>query len=198
MSQEIEAPNARIDSLFARAQSGDKAAWDELVTLSYDRIRRVVSRRLAQPMRTIYDSTDITNDVFKSFVAKSSGYNFATFDALYCFLRENAQRKLIDERRKQYRLKRNLDATSRLEALRGEDGGAFEPTASDPTPSQFAQAHDTREQLLAGQSEAERELIELKATNLTNEELAELKGQNVRKVQRFFKKLHDSWVTFGG
>lgn len=185
------------DSLFARAQSGDQAAWDTLIALSYERIRRVVSRRLDPPMRSLYDSTDFANDVFKSLVAKSHRFDFATYDELFSHLAKAAKQKVIDEYRKQHTQKRNLRASTRFETLRGEDGGGYEPIASDPTPSQVAQARDVENQLFAGQNADEVEAIKMKAVGFSNEQIAERLQQHPRKIQRFFKKVHDSFFPPG-
>lgn len=181
------------DSLFARAQGGDTAAWDALIALSYERIRRVVSRRLDPPMRSLYDSTDFANDVFKSLVAKSDRYDFATYDQLVSHLAKAAKQKVIDEYRKQHTQKRNLKGTTHLDALRGEEGGGYEPVASDPSPSQVAQARDVREQLFAGQNSDEIEAIKMKVDGFSNEQIAEHFQQHPRKIQRLFKRIGDSF-----
>jgi DNA-binding CsgD family transcriptional regulator len=52
--------------------------------------------------------------------------------------------------------------------------------------------------LRAGLSDQQRDIIELKRLGYTNEEIAERTGWHIRKVQRFFKDLHESWQTSGG
>lgn len=181
------------DSLFARAQGGDQAAWDALITLSYERIRRVVSRRLDPPMRSLYDSTDFANDVFKSLVAKSDRFDFATYNDLVSHLAKAAKQKVIDEYRKQHTQKRDIRASTRLGALRGDDGEGYEPIASDPSPSQIAQARDVEDRLFAGQDAEAVEAIKMKAVGFSNEQIAKHLNQHPRKIQRFFKKVQDSF-----
>lgn len=197
MSQDNATESREADSLFARAQGGDQAAWDQLITLSYERIRRVVSRRLDPPMRSLYDSTDFANDVFKSLVAKSDRYDFATYDDLVSHLAKAAKQKVIDEYRKQHTQKRNIRASTRFDALRGDDGGGYEPVASDPSPSQCAQARDVERQLYAGQNAEEVEAIKMKAIGFSNEQIAEHFQQHPRKIQRLFKRVRDSFFPSG-
>jgi RNA polymerase sigma-70 factor (ECF subfamily) len=184
------------DELFARARAGDQEAWAQLFDHCYDKVRRVVRRRLDRPMRSLFDSTDFANDVFKSLVAKSDRFDFPNMAALRAYLEQAARQKLIDEYRRQHRQKRDRSREHRL--LEDDEGGTLEPPASGPTPSQFAVERETRETLLAGQSGADRRIIELKDQGYSNEEVAEQTGLHVRKVQRRLKKVLDSWFLRGG
>jgi RNA polymerase sigma-70 factor (ECF subfamily) len=189
----------RKDDIFARARAGDEAAWAELVDLCYDKVRRVVRRRLGGPMRTLYDSTDFANDVFKSLVAKSEWFDFPSLEALKAHLVRAAKQKVIDEYRRQHRQRRDIDRQFRFGEMEGgEWGGAYEPPGHDPTPSQHAQAVETRERILADHSGADREVLDLKAQGFGNEEAAEQTGLHLRKVQRLVKKVSDSWFMRGG
>jgi RNA polymerase sigma factor (sigma-70 family) len=187
------------NNLFARARAGDEAAWAELVDHCYDRVRRVVRRKLGGPMRTLYDSTDFTNDVFKSLVAKSEWFDFPSLEALKAHLVQAAKRKVIDEYRRQHRQRRDIDRQHRFDEMGdGEGTGGYEPPGHDPTPSQNAQADETREQILSGHSGSERDVLILKTQNFTNEEAAAQTGLHLRKVQRLVKKVSDSWFARGG
>jgi RNA polymerase sigma-70 factor (ECF subfamily) len=149
-------------------------------------------------MRSLYDSTDFANDVFKSLVAKSDRFDFATYEDLLSHLAKAAKQKVIDEYRKQHAQKRDIRASTRFDALRDADGAGYEPIASDPSPSQVAQARDVEDQLIAGQNAEEVEAIKMKALGFSNEQIAKHFQQHPRKVQRFFKKVHDSFYPSGG
>jgi RNA polymerase sigma factor (sigma-70 family) len=192
------AETAVADDLFARARMGDEDAWAELVAQCYDKVRRVVARKLDRRMRVLYESTDFANDVFKSLVAKSDRFDFASIGALRAYLTQAAEQKVIDEYRRQNRQKRCIVLNEHLGGMSGPDGAAFELEGRDPTPSQFAQAEETREQIFAGQTGPEREVMELKALSYTNEEAAERTGLHLRKVQRLVKKASDSLRTVLG
>lgn len=183
----------RLDRLFERARGGDDSAWNELFQQCYPKIVRVVRRKLNRPMRSLYDSTDFASDVMKSLAANAGRLDFPSFDSLMAFLAQMAERKVIDEYRKVHTLKRDLDRQCRLTPDDGDGPRPFALASGDPTPSQVAQAGEAHEQLLAGQSETEKEAIELKQLGYSNSEIAERTGWNLRKVQRFFKDLWDSW-----
>jgi RNA polymerase sigma factor (sigma-70 family) len=188
------------DNLFARARTGDEEAWAELVDQCYDKVRRVVARklgRLDRRMRVLYESTDFANDVFKSLVAKSDRFDFPSLAALRAYLIQAAEQKVIDEYRRQHRQKRAIDRNEYLGAMGGPEGH-FELAGHDPTPSQFAQAEETREQILSNQTGPERQVMELKALSYTNEEAAERTGLHLRKVQRLVQKASNSLRTVLG
>jgi RNA polymerase sigma-70 factor (ECF subfamily) len=186
------------DELFARAQAGDQLAWEELVRRCWPKVLRVVRRRLNTPMRSLYDSTDFANDVFKSLIADSGRLEFASFGALEAHLARVARDKVIDEYRRQYRDKRDLARNRPLETDE-EHSGVGELPAHQPTPSQFAQAREAHDRILSGRTPEDRAVIELKLQDYTNEEAASETGLHVRKVQRLLKRVYDSfWATSGG
>lgn len=190
-------PTSEVDvvSLFARAREGDDAAWEALFRTCYPKLVRVVRRRLNRPMRSLYDSTDFASDVMKSLAAKAGRLDFDTPDSLFAFLVRVAEEKLIDEYRRAYSQKRDLDRQRPLGgAVEGEEGPVETPLAdAGPTPSQVALAGEAHERLLAGQSEPERAVIRMKEEGYSVAEIAEQTGWHKRKVQRFFSRL---WETF--
>jgi RNA polymerase sigma-70 factor (ECF subfamily) len=180
------------DELIARARAGDEAAWEEIFHTCYPKVIRVVRRKLDRPMRSLYDSTDFVSDVMKSLAANLDRLDFPSLSSLIAFLAQAAEQKVIDEYRRRHTLKRDITRERALVASDGTDVKPMSLKSADPTASQIAQAREARERLLAGQDEFERRVIELKRLGYTNAEIAELTDWNIRKVQRFFKDLHDS------
>ncbi len=179
------------DELFSRARAGDPRAWEQLFVECSPKLLRVIRRELSQPMRSLYDSSDFVNDVFKSLVAKSNSFDFPTLDDLKSFLIKAAKQKICDEYRRQHTLKRDVKRNRRLGSADIDDAG-YDPPALDPTPSQFAAAHEIRDQLLAGSTGVDREVIELKSQDYSNVEVAECTGLNLRTVQRILKRIVDN------
>lgn len=200
MSEVTSRSSEGLDGLFARARAGDQAAWRELFETCYPKVVRVIRRKLngASAMRSLYDSTDFASDVWKSLAAKSDRFDFQTVGALVAFLTQAAEQKLIDEQRRLHTQKRDIARERPITGMAGE--AQADLASADPTPSQFAQAREVREWLLAGQDGEERQVIELRDQGYTNEEIAERTGWHLRKVQRFLKDLkhqHDSWRASG-
>lgn len=183
------------DELFLRARAGDQEAWSQLVDHCYNKVRRVIRRRLNPPMRSLFDSSDFTNDVFKSLVAKCDRFDFPNMAALKAYLEQAAKQKLIDAHRYQNRDKRDVKRLQRFQV--NDDGQTYEPPSSDPTPSQHAVGRETEEAILGGYSGPDRVVLELKHQGYTTEDIAQETGFHVRKIQRLIKRVSDSWWLRG-
>ncbi len=197
MTPQSESSDHDPSGLFARARAGDQAAWEELFHTCYPKVRRVVRRKLDRPLRSLYDSTDFASDVMKSLAANLDRLDFPSIDSLMAFLAQVAEQKVIDEYRRRHSLKRDV---TRERALIADDDADLKPLAlasAEPTPSQVAQADEVRERLLAGKRAAERAVIELKLQDYSNVEISQKVGWNVRQIQRFFKKLHQTLQRSG-
>jgi RNA polymerase sigma factor (sigma-70 family) len=174
------------NTILERARQGDQAAWQILFEDCYPKIVRVVRKRLSRPMRKIYDSTDIANEVMKSLAAKFDHFDFSTVDGLRAFLIRAAEQKVVDGYRRGHAQKRDLD---RDRALAAHGPGGFEPADSSPTPSQVAVATEEVEILLGGRSGVDRTIVELKMQGHSNREVAEATGWHLRKIERYLVKL---------
>jgi len=184
--------------LFARARAGDQAAWEELFNTCYPKVIRVVRRKLNPPMRSLYDSTDFASDVMKSLAAKFDRFDFPSIESLMAFLCQVAERKVIDEYRKQRTGKRDRTKERPIDAHDASTDDPVEALCWDgPTPSQVVQGSDVLERIQAGLTASEKKVIELKQLGYSNAEIAELTGVNIRKVQRFLKDLEESLQQSG-
>jgi len=182
--------------MFAKARTGDQDAWRELFDASYDKVLRVIRRRLnSAAMRSLFDSTDFLGDVWKSLAEKPEHFDFENFDALLAFLSRAAERKVIDQYRRMNTLKNNIALDRRVQAWEGFGDTTPDLQSHDPSPSQIAQATEVEEHLLSGQTGEDRRVIELKQQGFTNDEVANQTGWSLRKVQRFLKGLSDSWIA---
>jgi RNA polymerase sigma factor (sigma-70 family) len=194
MSATQEPSQSDLDVLFARARSGDEAAWRELFEACYPKVIRVVRRKLGRPMRSLYDSTDFASDVMTSLAANAKELDFDSFSSLIAFLVRVAEQKVIDGHRRVHTQKRNVDLERPIDATDGAGDGPMPLESPEPTASQFAQASEANERLLAGRSGPERAAIELKKEGYSPSEIAKQIGWHIRTVQRFFKDLRESFV----
>ena len=184
-----------VDALFSRAKAGDQSAWDELYRACQDKLVRAVRRRLNPPMRSLYDSTDFVGDVWESLVAKQQKFDFDSLESLLAFLSKSAERKVIDAHRRRHTLKNDVGRERSMHAA--GVGSAYEPASSDPTPSTIVSAKEDVERLSATLDKEQRQALQLKHDGDSNDEIAEKLGWHLRKVQRLFQKLHDSWPKPG-
>jgi RNA polymerase sigma factor (sigma-70 family) len=186
-------PGDDPDALFARARAGDDSAWKALFDKCYPKVVRVVRRKLNPPMRSLYDSTDFASDVMKSLAANADRLDFPSFSSLMAFLVNVAEQKVIDEYRKVHNLKRDINRNRPLLFGHGGEGDAGMIVANDPTASQVALATEAHALLLEGKSPPEQTIIQMREQGYSPSEIAQQSGWNVRKVQRFFKDLRESF-----
>ena len=174
-------------SLIERARQGDQQAWHELFEDCYPKIVRVIRRRLSRPLRSVYDSTDIANEVMKSLAAKFDQIDFTSIAGLRAYLIHAAECKVVDGYRHGHALKRDFARTQG--ALPGDGQGPLEIPDNGPTPSQIAVASESAASLLREQGDEERSIIEMKVHGYSNPEVSEAVGWHLRKVERFLKNL---------
>jgi RNA polymerase sigma factor (sigma-70 family) len=178
------------------AQKGDESAWKAVFEECYPKVRRVVRRRLDRSMRALYDSTDFANDAMEDLAANFKQLEFPSVNSLIAFLANVAEKKVIDEYRRQHTLKRDVTRERPMFAT-GPDGGAVQLPSDSPTASQFAQANEVYDRLLARKDETERTIITLRQEGYSNSDIAERTGWNIRRVQRFLEDLLDSLTESG-
>jgi RNA polymerase sigma factor (sigma-70 family) len=186
--------NVDKDSLFALAQTGDEAAWRLLFEECYPKVQRYVRQKIRGPMRRYVDSTDIANDVFIELAAKASGFQFDTVAEVKSFLIDAAHKRVVDEYRRQQSKKRGSGRECRLSDDGGEDVSAI--SSGEPTPSQYAVAHETDAKLRAIDADAAgHRVLELRREDYKNEEISTITGWSLRKVQRFLEKLRPTFLN---
>jgi RNA polymerase sigma factor (sigma-70 family) len=182
-------------SVFAKAQAGDQAAWRALFNECYPKVQRVVRRRINGPLRRYIDSTDIASDVFGELAEKASRFRFETVDDVRNFLLDAAHKRVVDEHRRFLAKKRDSRRLAPLGAGTGGDD-AWAISSGEPTPSQHAVAHETDEKLRAATADEKgRQVIELRREHHNNEEISELTGWSLRKVQRFLERLRPIFLN---
>ncbi len=176
--------------LLDRVRQGDQNAWEVLFNECYPKIVRVIRRRMSRPLRKIYDSTDIANEVMKSLAAKFHHFDFSTLDGLQAFLVQAAKQKMVDGYRRGHAQKRDLN---RVRAFSTGSLERDEPTDGSPTASQLAVAIEEEEILLDGHTGEFRTILELKLKGYTNSEVSRTTGWHLRKIERFLQNLRGTW-----
>jgi len=153
-------------------------------------VLRVVRRKLHDRLRAQFDSLDFTQDVWASFfAAPPDRFTFETPRELVQFLSRMAHHKVVEVFRQRFHGgKRRLDAERPLGAP--SDGGPpIDPPVADPTPSQCAIANERWEQILAGQPDDFRRVLELLRLGHTRKEIALRLGLHPKRIQRLMHEL---------
>lgn len=173
--------------LIERARRGDQQAWQDLFDDCYPKIIRVVRRRMSRPLRSLYDSTDIANEVMKSLAAKFDRLDVDSIRGLRAYLIRAAESKVADGYRHGHAMKRDIARTQA--SYPGDDIGQLEVLDRGPTASQIAVATEREENLLKDQEGERRSVVAMKIEGFSNTEVSQSTGWHIRKVERFLERL---------
>ncbi len=145
----------------------------------------MVRSRLPKKLRTQFDSTDFVQAVWQSFFVDSDSRDFDNVEHLRGFLFGMVRNKVSEQHRRLTKTEKyDLGREERLYIRRGDREVPREVVSLEPSPSQAVQAADRMEQLTAGRSPLEIEVLTLRRQGLTFVEIAERTGINERTVRR--------------
>ena len=183
-----------FDGLFARAQSGEEAAWEELFRRCYPKVLRVVRRRLNQPMRSLYDSADFANDVWRSLLAKQDRFDFPNVAALRKFLEQAATQKVIDEHRRMTEPEAGPPPRAEPRRRPGRRPGPLDRRRLErPDAQPVRRGQRGLERARERLDEPHRRALEMARQGYSTREIADTLGWHLRKVQRELKQIGDEW-----
>jgi len=154
--------------LFARAQAGDRAAFDGLVGRTEERLRAVVERRIGGSLRHEVDAADVVQETFLRAFRSLSTIEWQGEEAFLRWLARIAEHVVLDAARRHKKL--------RFIALEDMESGA-EPAGSGPSPSTAVQREERFERL-------EQALSALPADHRTVIRLVRLDGLPLHEVAR--------------
>jgi RNA polymerase sigma factor (sigma-70 family) len=173
-----------LAALLDKLSSGDPAAVEQAFVAYEPYLRMVVRRQLPAWLRPKFDSADVVQSVWADLLDRflAADYRFADADHLRAFLVKVTRNRFID------RLRQHERAREREEPL-FESHEAEGACASDPRPSQVAQAEELWEQMLALCPEGHREVLRLKRQGLALDEIARRTGLHPSSVRRILYDL---------
>lgn len=171
----------------ARAKAGDPTAIREFLSRFDNEVRIMVRARLPKKLRSQFDSIDFVQAVWQSFFSEFQRDEraFESEQHLRNFLAGVVRNKVFEQYRRLTRTEKyDLAREERLYVRRGDREIPREVVSPEPSPSQTAQASDRLEQLIAGCSPLEVEVIMLRHQGLTFAEIAVRTGANERTARR--------------
>lgn len=185
----------RFGQLVTRVRGGDHEAWDEFHRLYEPKLRSVIRNKLRIAdgrVRNIYDTCDFSSELWRLLWVRLPVIQIRNEEDLFSFMTDLAKKKIIDISRKQHAQKRD-SKRQRLLDYDAEGATSTQLKSHEPTPSQYAMAEETLDKL-ERESKALNDdsalILQLKSRqNLTNHEVSEATGMDMRKVQRLLKKL---------
>lgn len=173
-------------NLLAACRRRDPVATAELVRRYLPHVRAAVRRRLAENLRTRFDTHDFAQDVWLSFFrAAIDRLEVQDEAALVAFLSQMARIKVAEEYRHQTTQKVGLNRDTPLE------NRPQEPAGREPTPSAAAIAGDEWERLTAGLPDRERQMLRMLRDGHTHADTAAAFGLSEKTIQRLVRRLLD-------
>ena len=176
--------------LMERARSGDPAAVRDFLDRFEQEVRAMVRARLPRKLRTLYESADFVQAVWKSFFSdlNEKPRVFADAGHLRGFLAGVVRNKVHEQHRRLTRTEKyDLSRQEQLYTRRGDREIVRDVASTDPSPSETMQAADRLEQLTAGCSQRDIDVLTLRRHGLTNVEIAERIGMDERSVRRILE-----------
>jgi RNA polymerase sigma factor (sigma-70 family) len=174
-----------FNELLRRARAGDNGAIRDFLSQFEQEVRTMVRSRLPRKLRNQFDSTDFVQAVWQSFFVEADSREFDNVEHLRGFLFGMVRNKVSEQHRRLTKTEKyDLAKEERLYVRRGDREVPLEVVSPEPSASQAAQAVDRMEQLTAGRSPLEIEVLTLRRQRLTFVEIANRTGINERTVRR--------------
>jgi RNA polymerase sigma factor (sigma-70 family) len=176
--------------LMMRAKAGDQGAIRLFLARFGREVQMMVRARLPQQLRGQYDSTDFAQAVWLSFFSDLS-HGAPIFEKvvhLRRYLAGVARNKIYEQHRRLTRTEKyHIRREERLFIRRDGREVPRDVISPDPSPSQAAQAEDRFERLIAGRSQREVAVIQLRRVGLTFEEIEARTGVKQRTARRIIE-----------
>lgn len=166
-------------------RDGDSLIVREFCNQYGDALHRLADRHLAAGLRRRVGPEDVVQSACRTFLrrAQVGEFHLTDSEALWAILCAITLTKVREQARFHQRQKRGLDREV------GGDGIGWDLVGSEPTPAQAAELADQLQLVLGGLDEEERQLVDLKLQECTNEETAERMGCSERTVRRLLKRV---------
>jgi RNA polymerase sigma factor (sigma-70 family) len=172
-------------------RSGDHAILLEFCQSYGPQLNRLADKYLGAKVRRRVGSEDVVQSACRTFFRRAQGGEFQLADSedLWRLLCAITVTKVREHARYHNRLKRGLERETALPADAGNSGAHVNPRDPRLTPAEAAEFSDFFESIRSGLDEEERQIVDLKLQDCTNDEVAEQLGLSERTVRRAVKRV---------
>jgi len=177
---------SEFERLVAGLRAGDPTAVTEVTRRYGAYLRATVRRRLHPSLRTRYDSLDMVQDVWASFLALApERLNFTDPNSLLAFLEQVAYHRTVEVFRHRF-------GTQKDDIAR-ETPGETDATAvaTTPTPSMFVAAADEWDAMVRQFPPGHRVILQRLKEGYDNAEIARMANVSLSTVNRVVRRLKD-------
>jgi RNA polymerase sigma-70 factor (ECF subfamily) len=187
----------RWTRLIQGLRAGDGKVAAEFCAQYGGLLQRLAEKNMPPGLRRRVGPEDVVQSVCRTFLRRAQGGEFQLGDSesLWRLLCAITLTKVREQARFHLRQKRGLNQETDLNAASGQDSGVrFQPVAGGPTPAEAAEFADQFAQLLKSLDDEERQLVDLKLQDCTNDEAAARMGRSERTVRRILKRVQTRLV----
>lgn len=183
---------SRWQDLLTGLGAGDPAKAEEFWREYGPVLHRLADKNLGERWRRRFGPDDVVQSVCRTFFRRAQGGQFTLGDSesLWALLCAITMNKIREKVRYHSRQKRGLDMEVQAVPSAGDSAASgFALFAPDPSPEEAVAFSEEFEQLLALLDEEERQILDLKLQDYTNDEVAEKLGKSERTVRRIVKRI---------
>lgn len=192
----------RWQRLIKGLRDGNRQVVNDFCLQYGDPLNRLADKHLPAGLRRRIGPEDVVQSACRTFLrrAQVGEFQLADSDDLWRLLCAITLTKVREQARFHLRQRRGLDReVDPTPASPDTSGSIWHPAAPGPTPGEAAEFADQFQQLIAGLDEEERQVVDLKLQECTNEEVASRLGISERTVRRIVKRLQSRLAqTFEG
>lgn len=181
----------RWQRLIVGLRDGNTQAINEFFNEYGGMLHRMADQRLPAGVRRRIGPEDVVQSACRTFLrrAKEGEFELDDSDGLWRLLCAITLTKMKEQTRFHMRQKRGLQREVALSTPADASMADFEHVAPGPTPGEEAAFADTFRQALESMTDEERQMVEWRLQELTQEEIAEKLGCSERTVRRVLKKV---------
>jgi RNA polymerase sigma factor (sigma-70 family) len=175
-------------------RAGDPRAEQEFWERYGPALQRLAEKRLSSKLQARVGPEDVVQSACRTFLRRARGGEFQLPDsnALWQVLCVITLTKAAEQARFHSRRKRSIAQETSLDHASAYDGaGELGPVDPHGDPVGAVALADQLEQVLASLEERERQVVELKLQDLTNDDVAQRLNLSERTVRRTLKSLQD-------
>jgi RNA polymerase sigma factor (sigma-70 family) len=180
----------RWQRLIHGLRAGDCVVVQEFCEQYGALLHRLADKHLPHGLRRRVGPEDVVQSACRTFLRRAQGGEFQLGDSedLWRLLCAITLTKVREQARFHLRKKRGLD--QEVAPGPNDSAGSFlQPAAAGPSPLEAAEFADQFQKLLASLDEEERQVVDLKLQECTNDEVAERLGCSERTVRRILKRV---------
>lgn len=175
-------------ALLERFRAGDDGAARELCERFGPHLRRAIRRRLDPRLRRQFDSADLSQAVWTSFLAGAAAEQFDDPAAFQAYLNRIATNKIAELFRRDY-AKGNSPVRRQRSIDDSAAGVARQVFAPGPTPSQAAMGQEAWEELQRDLSPLHREIVVRLRDGQSRRQIAEDLNVSLKLIHRLITRL---------